>query len=186
MLYVRTPERMVASCVRRHRRAVAVLAFLTAVLTTSAFTASSVRSAPRTAPRAGPRTGGSIVYGLESETGGGWCPTTSRLAISGIMVAGAIYDPLTTLNDKGRAVPYLAKSVTHDTTYTKWTITLRNQDIKFHDGTLLTADVVKQNIDAWRRGELLSSVFADVSDVTVDNPKQLTVTTSRPWVTFDG
>jgi peptide/nickel transport system substrate-binding protein len=170
----------------RHRRAGVLVALLTAALATTSLTASSVHAAPQSAPRAGLQSGGSITYGLESETGGGWCPTTARLAISGIMVASAIYDPLTTLNSKGQAVPYLAKSVTHDPTYTKWTIALRDQDIKFHDGTLLTADVVKQNIDAWRRGELLSSVFADVSDVTVDNPKQLTVTTSRPWVTFDG
>ena len=68
------------------------------------------------------------------------------------MVAGAIYDTLT--------VPELArastcrtwpKSVTHDATYTKWTITLRD-GVKFHDGTPLTADAVKQNIDAWRKG----------------------------------
>jgi peptide/nickel transport system substrate-binding protein len=171
---------------RAGRRTAAVLAVVTVATLATAITAASVHATPRSAPRAGPQAGGSIVYGLESETGGGWCPTTARLAISGIMVATAVYDPLTTINDKGDVVPYLAKSVTHDPTYTKWTITLRDQDIRFHDGTLLTADVVKQNIDTWRRGQLLSSVFADVSDVTVDGPKQVTVTTARPWVTFDG
>jgi peptide/nickel transport system substrate-binding protein len=142
-------------------------------------------AAPRTAPSAaGPKAGGSVVYGLESETAGGWCPTTARLAISGIMVASAIYDTLTAPNTKGEMKPYLAKSVTHDPTYTKWTITLRD-GVKFHDGTPLTADAVKDNIEAWRKGTLLSSVFKDIADVTVDSPNQVTVTTARPWVDFD-
>ena len=46
-------------------------------------------------------------------------------------------------------MPYLAKSVDHDSTYKTWTIKLR-ENIKFHDGTPLTAEVVKNNIDAFR------------------------------------
>ena len=170
----------------RHRRWSAIPACLLFVAGAPfSATASAGHAVPQSVPRPDPRPGGSIVYGLESETGGGWCPTTARLAISGLMVAEAVYDPLTIINSKGQVVPYLAKSVTHDPTYSKWTITLRDQDIRFHDGTRLTADVVKENLDAWRHGQLLSQVFADVTDVTVDGPKQLTVTTSRPWVTFD-
>ena len=59
----------------------------------------------------------------------------------------AIYDTLTVPNTKDEMVPYLAKSVTPDATYTTWTITLRD-GIKFHDGTPLDADAVSQNIDA--------------------------------------
>jgi peptide/nickel transport system substrate-binding protein len=131
-----------------------------------------------------PKRGGSITYGLEAETSGGWCIPNAQLAISGIMVAGAIYDTLTVMNAQGKYVPYLAKSVTHDATYTHWTITLRD-GIKFHDGEPLTADAVKQNIDAWRKGILLGFVYTDVADVTVNDPLTLTVTTSRPWVDFD-
>ena len=47
------------------------------------------------------------------------------LAISGIMIVDAVYDTLTVPNTKGKMVPYLAQSVTHDPTYTQWTITLR-------------------------------------------------------------
>ena len=46
-------------------------------------------------------------------------------------------------------VPYLAKSVDPHADLHQWTITLRD-GIKFHDGTPLTADAVKQNIEAWR------------------------------------
>jgi peptide/nickel transport system substrate-binding protein len=140
----------------------------------------------RVAAQAKPTRGGSVTYGLEAETGGGWCIPNSQLAISGIMVADAIYDTLTVQNSKGAYVPYLAKSVEHDPTYTKWTITLRD-GVKFHDGTPLTADAVKQNIDAWKKGRLLGFVYTDIASVDVDpaNPLALTVTTSRPWVDFD-
>ena len=72
----------------------------------------SAAAAPRKAPAAAaPKEGGSITYGLEAETGGGWCPTSERLAASGIMVESAIYDTLVVPNDKNVMVPYLAKSV---------------------------------------------------------------------------
>ena len=80
-------------------------------------------------------------------------------------------------------VPYLAKSVTPNADNTVWTITLRD-GIKFHDGTPLTADAVKQNIEAWRVGQLYSSIYKDITDVTVVDPLTLTITVSRPWVAF--
>ena len=142
----------------------------------------SATAAPRAAKAAAaPKEGGSITYGLEAETGGGWCPTTERLAASGIMVETAIYDTLVEPNDKNVMVPYLAKSVTPNADYTQWTITLRD-GIKFHDGTPLTADAVKQNIDTWRKGQLYSSIYGDITDITVTDPLTLTVTLDRPWV----
>ena len=56
-------------------------------------------------------------------------------------------------------VPYLAKSVDHNADYTVWTIMLRD-GIKFHDGTPLTADAVKHNVEAWRTGTLYSSIYS--------------------------
>jgi peptide/nickel transport system substrate-binding protein len=163
-------------------RAIAIALVVATATTILVGTASAAPA--RVAAASAPKEGGSIVYGLESETAGGWCPTTARLAISGIMVGAAIYDTLTVPNSKNEIVPYLAKSVTHDPTYTTWTITLRD-GVKFHDGTDLTADAVKQNIDAWRSGTLLSSVFKDIADVQVTGPLEVTVTTTRPWVAFD-
>jgi peptide/nickel transport system substrate-binding protein len=140
---------------------------------------------PERAPSAAkPTRGGSVTYGLEAETNGGWCIPQAQLVISGIMVASAIYDTLTVPNSTGKIVPYLAKSVTHDPTYTKWTITLRD-GVQFHDGTPLTADAVKQNIDAWRKGRLLGFVFTDIADTTVVDPLTVQVTTKVPWVDFD-
>jgi peptide/nickel transport system substrate-binding protein len=161
------------------------LAITIVVTLATSLLVGSAGAAPRkAAAAAAPKEGGSIVYGLESETAGGWCPPTARLAISGIMVVTAIYDTLTAPNDKGKIVPYLAKSVTHDPTYTKWTITLRD-GVKFTDGTPVDANAVKQNMELWKSGVLLTATFGDLGDITVDSPTQLTVTTKRPWVAFD-
>jgi peptide/nickel transport system substrate-binding protein len=171
----------------RRRRTTRGLVVAVVTLTAGAFlvgTAGAATGSKTPAAANTPREGGSVTYGLEAETAGGFCPTTARLAISGIEEVAAIYDTLTVPNTKNQYVPYLAKSVTHDANYTHWTITLRD-GIKFQDGEDLTADAVAQNINAWRGGTLLQSVFQDVSDVTVTGPDTLVVTTSTPWVDFD-
>jgi peptide/nickel transport system substrate-binding protein len=168
-------------------RAVAVgtVVALGASLVATGTSVAAPRSAQASAPAATkPKPGGSIVYGLESETAGGWCPPSARLAISGIMVVAAVYDTLMVPNQNDQMVPYLAKSVTHDPTYKTWTITLR-PGIKFQDGTPLTADAVKQNIDLWKTGVLLSQTFGNLDTITSDGNLTVTVTTKVPWVDFD-
>ena len=137
-----------------------------------------------------PQMGGKVVYGLEAETTDGWCLPEGQLAISGIQVARSIYDTLTTVNDEGEAVPFLAQSVEPNDDYTEWTIELR-EGIKFHDGSDLDAEVVKNNLDAYRgkytgrNSVLFLFVLQDIADVTVEGPLTVKVTTSRPWVAFD-
>jgi peptide/nickel transport system substrate-binding protein len=158
---------------------VAIAAILALAGTMSVGVASAA-----TAKAAAPKPGGEITYGLEAETAGGFCLPTARLAISGIEVAAAVYDTLVVPNTKDVMVPYLAKSVTHDTTYSTWTIVLRD-GIKFHDGTPLTADVVAANMEAWRKAPLLGSSFTNIANVAVTNPTTVTVTTKVPWVAFE-
>jgi peptide/nickel transport system substrate-binding protein len=169
----------------RHRlRRVAALS-AAIVVTSAVLVGTAGAQGPERAPSAAkPTRGGSVTYGLEAETNGGWCIPQAQLVISGIMVASAIYDTLTVPNSTGKIVPYLAKSVEHDPTYTKWTITLRD-GVQFHDGTPLTADAVKQNIDAWRKGRLLGFVFTNIADTAVVDPLTVQVTTKVPWVDFD-
>lgn len=132
-----------------------------------------------------PKYGGKIVYGLEAKTGGGgYCLPRAQLAIAGIEVADTIYDTLTVPTAKADVfVPYLAKAVDHDPTYTTWTITLR-PGIKFHDGTPLDANAVRLNIDKWRQGTLLNFVFQNVADVSVQDPMTVLVRMKTPWVAF--
>jgi peptide/nickel transport system substrate-binding protein len=136
-----------------------------------------------------PVRGGTLVYALEAETTGGFCLPDAVLAISGIMVARNVYDTLMVPNADGEYVPWLAESVENNATYDEWTIKLR-EGIKFHDGTDLDAEVVKNNLDAVRgkdpdRPALLgSSVFHNINTVDVVDPLTLRVTTHVPWVAF--
>jgi peptide/nickel transport system substrate-binding protein len=136
-----------------------------------------------------PRHGGRMIYGLEAETTSGWCLQEAQLAIAGIQVARAIYDTLTVPDGDGGFQPFLAQSVEPNPDYTQWTITLRD-GVTFHDGSPLTAEVVKNNLDAYRgqypaRSSLLFSfVLQDIESVQVTGPLQVTVNTTRPWVSF--
>ena len=146
-------------------------------------------SGTATADSGEPTSGGKVVYGLESDTGGGFCLPSGQLAISGVMVADSIYDPLTWPNDKGEYVPYLAESVTANADFTEWTIKLR-PGIAFTDGSPLDAETVKLNLDAYRgknpdiSSSLFSLVLKAVTDVTVTDSATVLVKMSSPWVAF--
>lgn len=133
-----------------------------------------------------PQYGGRLVYGLAAENADGWCLTGAQLAPPGIQVARSIYDTLTIPNDKGELVPFLAKSVTPNDDFTEWDIELR-EGIKFHDGSDLDAEVVKNNLDAYRGkypgriSLLFSFVYDNIADVEVTGPLSIKVTTIAPW-----
>jgi peptide/nickel transport system substrate-binding protein len=130
-----------------------------------------------------PKSGGTLTYGLEAKTDN-FCIPTAQLAISGILVVEAVYDTLVRPTREPNVYsPYLAKSVTGNADSTEWTIVLRD-GVKFHDGTDLTADVLKQNIDAWRGGVLLGFVFQNIADTQVTAPDTVVVTMKAPWVAF--
>jgi peptide/nickel transport system substrate-binding protein len=139
-----------------------------------------------------PVMGGSVIYAQEAEDAGGLCLPESQLDINGINYAQTIYDTLTIPDENGKFVPFLAKSVEHNADGTVWTVTLRD-GILFHDGTPLTATVVKNNLDAYRGAYparhpiLFSLVFGPyVGDVTADDAaKKVTVTLKVPWFGFD-
>ncbi|GIU87547.1 MAG: ABC transporter substrate-binding protein [Acidimicrobiia bacterium] len=137
-----------------------------------------------------PQYGGEVTYALEADTTGGWCLAEAQLAISGIQVARAIYDTLTAPDENGEIKPFLAESVTSNDDATQWTIKLRS-GVKFHDGTDLTAEVVKNNLDAYRNAYpgrsplLFSFVFEPyIADIQATDPTTVVVTTKQPWPAF--
>src|SRR4051794_25385967 len=137
-----------------------------------------------------PQYGGDVTYAQEAEDAGGLCLAEAQLDISGINYARTIYDTLTAPNDKGEFVPFLAQSVTPNADFTNWTIVLR-PGIKFHDGSDLTATVVKNNIDAYRgqykaRSPLLFAlVFGPYIDtVTATDAMTVDVKVKQPWPAF--
>ena len=128
--------------------------------------------------------GGTLTYGIEADTSGGFCLYKAQLAAGGIQVARSIYDTLTMPGADGKIHPYLAQSVTGTQNNTIWTIKLR-PNIKFHDGTPLDATAVKDNLDHYRKDNLLFVfVFADVTAVDVVDPLTVKVTSKVPWSAF--
>jgi peptide/nickel transport system substrate-binding protein len=136
-----------------------------------------------------PTPGGSIKFALEAESSGGWCLPEAQLAISGIQVARAIYDYLAVPDNAGNYVPSLADKITPNANSTVWTIHLRS-GITFHDGTPLNAQVVADNLNAYRgtfpqrKPLLFIFVFTDIKSVTVTDPMTVTVRMNTPWATF--
>jgi peptide/nickel transport system substrate-binding protein len=147
-----------------------------------------------TAAAGKPQTGGKVVYAQEADDGGGLCLPEAQLDISGINYARTIYDTLTAPNDKGEYVPFLAETVTPNADFTSWVIKLRS-GIKFHDGTDLDAQIVKDNLDAYRgaymktgpdgtalrKPQLFVFVFGNIKDITVQDAQTLTIDTTVPW-----
>ncbi len=131
-----------------------------------------------------------MVYGLEAETADGWCLPEAQLAIGGIMVADSIYDTLMRPNAEGTMEPWLAEEVTANEDATQWTIKLR-EGVTFHDGSELTAEVVKNNIDAYRGAyptrspQLFIFVLEPIESVEVVDPLTVQVNMKQSWVSFD-
>lgn len=141
-----------------------------------------------------PKLGGTLTFALEAENSGGWCLPEAQLAAAGIQVAAAVYDPLMAFDADFKPAPYLAQSVEMNDAATLFTIKLR-PNVKFHDGSALTAAVVKLNMDIWkgdpaakaatgRQPLLFPLTYSDLGDITVVDDLTLTVATKRPWPAF--
>lgn len=129
-----------------------------------------------------PTNGGKVVFGMEGEPEG-VDSTRYALAVSGHLVASAVFDPLATIDATGKAVPYLARSIEPSDGNTKWTITLP-EGVKFHNDELLDAEIVKTNLEAYRVSLITRAAFQTVSAVDVTGPNTITVTLSEPWAAF--
>jgi peptide/nickel transport system substrate-binding protein len=148
--------------------------------TTDAQTTSDVTIAATGAPQ----TGGTLNYALEAESDG-FNPTTNRWAISGLMVANAVFDPLAAYDADGKAQPYLAKAFTPSADFKTWTIELR-PGITFTNGQPLDGAAVKKFIDGVRASALVGGAAANINGTSVDpaNPLNVIVTMTDPWASF--
>jgi peptide/nickel transport system substrate-binding protein len=116
-----------------------------------------------------PVDGGSVTMGLEAESAG-WQPCVDSWSESGTMVGLSIYDPLMSRGTDGKVHPYLAQSLDPDPSGLAWTLKLR-PGVKFHDGTDLTADIIKQEFDiAKDPASRCASALKPVSSVDVVDP----------------
>lgn len=92
------------------------------------------------------------------------------------------YDPLTAFDEQGVAQPYLARSVTPNEDFTRWTIALR-PGVQFHDGTPLTAEAVALNLQAIKDSPLTGGAVAPIASIAPAGD-EVVVTMSSPWVAF--
>src|SRR6476659_4327455 len=92
------------------------------------------------------KAGGSITVGLKQDIPGFDPLKVGVFDSGGFTAAAAIFDTLTTLDDKGEVQPKLALSWSHSDDFKTWTFKLR-PGVKFHDGTAFNAEAAKLNFD---------------------------------------
>ncbi len=90
--------------------------------------------------------GGSITFGLELDIPGFDPLKVGVFDTSAGSAAAAIFDTLTSLDDKGVVQPKLALSWTPSEDFKTWTFKLR-PGVKFHDGTPFNAQAFKENFN---------------------------------------
>lgn len=91
-----------------------------------------------------------------------------------------VYDTLLLATQEGTIEPYLATAWSYNDDNTELTLTIR-EGIEFTDGTALTADVVKQNLDRFKVGTSPSAGFlTDVTSVEAPDDTTVVITLSAP------
>src|SRR5262245_14278952 len=129
-----------------------------------------------------PRVGGSLTFAIEAEVAG-FDPRLSAWDSPGLLCARAIYDTLCVQAADGSIAANLARSVTPNTDYTEWTISLR-PGIQFHDRSPLDANTVKINLDGYARSPLTGPYLLNMIGTRVIDPLTLVVSMRMPWVPF--
>ena len=152
------------------------------VPTTGSTAARTTGSTAAPTTVAGPVHGGSLTVGTMAEIDG-FSPSQNRWDTNGLLYANTVYDPLMAVAEDGTVQPYLARSLTPNAAYDQWTLTLR-PGIHFHDGTPLTASVVKGNFDALRSSALTSGALTGVSTVTTPDAMTVVFALSGPATGF--
>jgi ABC-type transport system substrate-binding protein len=149
----------------------------------SSSTTSGTSSHPNGISSATPKRGGQLIFGTEAEEKG-FSTTQGTFDTAGILYARTVFDPLAIIAADGTVQPYLAQSITPNTDYTVWTITMR-PNLVFHNGAPCDAAAVATNFELQQASGLTGPAFVDFQAVTVTGPLTLTVTMKTPWVPFD-
>jgi peptide/nickel transport system substrate-binding protein len=118
-----------------------------------------------------PVRGGALTVGTIAEING-FYPATSNWGTNGFLYANAVFDPLMAVAADGTIKPYLAESMTGNSTFDTWTMTLR-PGIEFHDGSALTSAVVKANLEALGSSALTGQALKQVASLST--PDDLTI-----------
>ena len=132
-------------------------------------------------PTGEPQQGGTLRYVANADVNT-YDPSTSQWGSGGWTVAVAIFDTLMEIDENGDLQPYLAESFEPNEDHTKWTITPL-QGITFHNGEVLTAELIATNIERYAASPLVATALIDRESVEVVG-NTVVITVSRPWVKF--
>ncbi len=140
-------------------------------------------SHPNGISTASPKLGGQLIFGTEAEEKG-FSTTLGTFDTTGILYARTVFDPLATIGADGTVQPYLAQSITANSDYTVWTVTIR-PNVVFHNGAPCDAAAVAANFEAQQASGLTGPAVTTIDKVTVSSPLVVTVSMKSPWVPFD-
>ncbi len=130
-----------------------------------------------------PKRGGSLTMGIDTEESG-FDPSTARWDEGGFLYGRTVFDPIAIVNAAGAVEPYLAQSITSNSDFTAFTITLR-PGIVFHDGTPLDANALHLNIEKSATSILTGPAFADqIVGASVTGPLAVTINMKTSWAPF--
>lgn len=110
-------------------------------------------------------------------------PASNHWDQAGFTYASLVYEPLAVVGPDGTVHPYLARTITPNDDYTRWTVSLR-PGIRFHDGTPFDARAVVTNLEAGLRSPLTGQAYDTVSGVTAARDDTVVLTMRTPWVPF--
>ncbi|MGV8880917.1 MAG: ABC transporter substrate-binding protein [Rhodoglobus sp.] len=92
----------------------------------------------------------------------------------------AVFDTLLLATPDGTIEPFLATEWSYNDDNTELTLTIRD-DVKFSDGTALTADVVKQNLERFQSGTSPDAgYFAGITGIAAPDDTTVVITLSAP------
>jgi ABC-type transport system substrate-binding protein len=129
-----------------------------------------------------PVRGGTLTIGTIAEIDG-FYPPTNHWDTNGFLYANAVYDPLMAVAADGSTQPYLAESMTPNSTFDVWTMKLRS-GITFNDGSALTSAVVKANYTALSASALTAVPLKQIARLDTPDSLTLVYTLTGPNSTF--
>ncbi|MBV8464004.1 MAG: hypothetical protein JO368_11955 [Acidimicrobiales bacterium] len=130
-----------------------------------------------------PKPGGHVIFGTEAEEKG-FSTTQGTFDETGILYARTVFDPLAILSESGQVLPYLAESITHNTDYSVWTVTLR-PNVTFHNGAPCDGAALLSNFQQQKAAALTGPAIANISSFSQTGPLSVQVNMKTPWVPFD-
>lgn len=137
-------------------------------------------------PALAQKQGGTLTVGLGGDITGFDPLKVGVFGVAGSTPGAALFDTMTTLDDKGNALPKLALSWTHTDDFKIWTLKLR-PDVKFQDGTPFNAAAVKANFDRWKDPAnkcQCAFYIANIHDVQVVDELTVIYNLNDPAVNF--